>query len=290
LPKEPALKPTTARDVNLSFGPSLPRQWAYGDVYLTAFSDALSLIIPAGERFFIRSVKRHEKWVTDPVQAEAVRAFIGQEAAHSRVHSAHAEYLASFGPGIRDLNSRYERGFRRLEKLCPAIVCLAITAAMEHFTAVIAAAILKIRFHDGAPSPMRDLWYWHAAEEIEHKAVAYDVLQLAAPRNYPLRVLGFVMAIGIQGRQLKHAIRRLFADQGYDAAGRKKARRDFLEKGILPTGGQGKLLRHFFAYLRPGFHPDQVDDRHLAENYFRTANLNASVIEPPSGVSARSSA
>jgi predicted metal-dependent hydrolase len=41
---------------------------------------------------------------------------------------------------------------------------------------------------------MRDLIQWHATEEIENKAIAFDVYQ-ASNGNYILRITGYVIAL-----------------------------------------------------------------------------------------------
>src|SRR3546814_16965350 len=52
---------------------------------------------------------------------------------------------------------------------------LAATCALEHFTATLANAILADPAHlAGADAEAQRMWRWHAIEEIEHKAVAYD--------------------------------------------------------------------------------------------------------------------
>ena len=54
---------------------------------------------------------------------------------------------------------------------------LAVTAAAEHFTATLAADVLERNTwaeHD-IDADARSLWLWHAAEEIEHRHVAFDV-------------------------------------------------------------------------------------------------------------------
>src|SRR3546814_1673082 len=57
---------------------------------------------------------------------------------------------------------------------------LAGTCALEHFTATLAHAILSDPAHlAGAETEAQRMWRWHAIEEIEHKAVAYDTLLLA---------------------------------------------------------------------------------------------------------------
>src|SRR4029079_15061731 len=67
------------------------------------------------------------------------------------------------------------------EKLLPPISNLALTAALEHFTATLAELLLTdedARAMFGEPAA-RDLFVWHALEESEHKAGAFDVYRAA---------------------------------------------------------------------------------------------------------------
>src|SRR5207244_3358365 len=59
---------------------------------------------------------------------------------------------------------------------------LAVTIALEHFTAIMADAMLtNDGVLEGADPRMAALWRWHAIEETEHKAVAFDVYKTVAP-------------------------------------------------------------------------------------------------------------
>ena len=60
-------------------------------------------------------------------------------------------------------------------KARPKIGWLAVTMALEHFTAMFAHEFLKKPQHFiGADVEQTDLWRWHAVEETEHPAVACD--------------------------------------------------------------------------------------------------------------------
>jgi predicted metal-dependent hydrolase len=76
-------------------------------------------------------------------------------------------------------------------------ICLGITCSLEHLTACLAEILLTTKegrhlLERMAPSH-RILWVWHAIEETEHKAVAYDVYA-AAGGWYISRVFRHVIA------------------------------------------------------------------------------------------------
>ena len=73
------------------------RHWHGGDAFKSHFFDAMSLLFPDGERFFIDAVRAYRDQVTDPQQQAQIRGFIGQEAHHSREHQHYSEALRESG-------------------------------------------------------------------------------------------------------------------------------------------------------------------------------------------------
>lgn len=173
--------PIVGRKVDLGFPAPVPRHWA-GDPVLTRISDALSLLFPAGEQFFIRSVQHYRHAITDPTLRQQVKDFAYQEAQHSNAHAAYNQMLIDQGLNVGWVERSLERRLEIAERFFPPIVRLAFTAAAEHLTATMAEALLaSMRDHfAGADPRMRALYYWHAVEEVEHKAVAWDVYHRVA--------------------------------------------------------------------------------------------------------------
>ena len=68
-------------------------------------------------------------------------------------------------------------GVRWSEENLSPLARLAATVALEHLTAILAAALLDGRSGSlaGADPRVAELWRWHAVEETEHKSVAFDV-------------------------------------------------------------------------------------------------------------------
>jgi predicted metal-dependent hydrolase len=78
----------------------IPARWFAGDAFRTAHFDALSMSFPAGEQFFIDSVRAGHRALPAEARAafaEEVQGFIGQEAAHRRVHGLFNAHLAARG-------------------------------------------------------------------------------------------------------------------------------------------------------------------------------------------------
>ncbi|MEM6295972.1 MAG: metal-dependent hydrolase [Myxococcota bacterium] len=250
----------------------VPKKWFYDSIVVSHIANGLNLVFPAGEQFFVRSVRHFLKQIDDPALRTRIRGFAGQEASHGHEHEQAFKVLEAQGYEIRTWLAWYERvAFDQLEPRFPPVLRLSTTAAMEHFTATLAEQGLSTEFLDNAHPAMRDLLRWHAAEEIEHKSVAYDVLQHVDDR-YVVRVAGLVVAAGLLMTFWRSATRMLLAQEDISkaqiAAERKAARARGQNNGFL--------LKAIASYLRPGFHPDQVDNDEMARDYLRSIGRLAS--------------
>ena len=171
------------RNVELDFDPAaVPRDWYGDDPFISTHLDALSLLFPEGERFFVESVKQLRHLIEDEGLRERVTGFIGQEAMHGKEHRAFNEMLVGHGYEAAPKVDRWLRGFLQMvRKVLPKRSQLAATCALEHFTAIMAERLLRDeRMREPMHPSIRPLWMWHALEESEHKAVAFDVYR--APR------------------------------------------------------------------------------------------------------------
>ena len=241
--------------------------WHGGRAAVSTFFNNLSVFFPAGERFFIRSVKHYLPRITDPTLRARVRAFFGQEGSHGHEHEHAYEMLEAQGYPIAEMEARVERLLAFVEKTFPPRMCLAATAALEHFTATMGHFLLtEPELLEDAAAPMRDLWRWHSAEENEHKAVAFDVY-MAAGGNYPERAFAMVVAtVLFWAKVVEHQARMMKADGTAWRPG------SWLRFGDILVGEAGVLrglLRPYLDYFRPSFHPWDVDNRALVEEWAR---------------------
>ncbi len=224
------------------------------------FFNALSLFFPLGEKFFVHSVRHYRRAIRDPRLARDVTVFIGQEAMHSREHREYVEAMRTQGHDPDACDVRLLD--RPLEDVTPE-ERLAITAAMEHFTAALSRSMLLTPNFEQAPE-LRKLWVWHACEELEHKSVAFDVFreQIGGGwRGYRMRCVAAVTASRLFLPQLlaNHA-RLLQADTGWSLLRCRWAA--FRHAWLLP-GVLLRLLPDFLRWFRPGFDPADDDDRAL---------------------------
>src|SRR3954468_10826047 len=179
----PADLTITPRDRRFGREAATPRLWHGGRVEATAIYNALSTTFPAGEAFFVESVRKFREGAP-PKLAEEIKGFTTQEAIHSREHDAFNKRAELAGYDLAKLEAQVEKRLA-ITRSRPPIVNVAATMALEHFTAILAHELLKDPKHlQGADREAADLWRWHSVEEIEHKGVAYDTW-LYATRNWP---------------------------------------------------------------------------------------------------------
>jgi len=243
---------------------SPPRYFLAGNATATTFIAVLSAAFPPGERFFIESVRRFRDRVADPELNAAVKGFIGQEAIHGREHDRLNELLVGCG-----LNTRVpERGVRvglMLLERCSASQQLACTALMEHFTALLGEVLLEDEdFQALGDAEMLQLFLWHALEELEHKAVTYDLYNLVGNRRWE-RWLAFPLVTVTLLPPIFVSWSWLMLKEG-----KLTDRQDMREGLTLLFGRKGlvsRALGKMGLYVRPDFHPNKKDTRSLVASW-----------------------
>ncbi len=167
----PADLTITPRDVRLDRERPSERWWHGGDPIATAYFNALSAAFPQGETFFIEAVRRYRDQIEGPLK-EQITAFVQQESMHTREHVVFNKLIKGAGYDLTVMDAETRRRVEEARAESP-VVQLAITTALEHFTAIMARSLItEASPLPGAPDEVRRLWLWHAIEEIEHKAVA----------------------------------------------------------------------------------------------------------------------
>jgi len=245
----------------------LPKHFAAdGDLILSHLTASLSAVFPDGEDFFVRSVRHYRDRVTDPDLKRQVAGFIGQEAVHGREHRVLNDRLAQLGYPTKRIERLTRWGLETRERVAPATSNLAATAALEHFTATLAELLLTnadARDLFGNHE-IRDLFLWHALEESEHKAVAFDVYKAVGGsermRVWTMNALryGFVALMVVQvGTSL------LFDRATYRRGNLRRSWRRFRASPIAQRAVWDQLR----DYNRPDFHPDDSDTTALVERW-----------------------
>jgi uncharacterized protein len=257
----------------------LPKHFAAdGDLILSHLAATLSGLFPDGEDFFVRSVRHYRDQITDPDLRRQVAGFIGQEATHGREHRVLNNRLDELGYPTKKIERFTRWGLETREKVVPVAANLAVTAALEHFTATLAELLLSnpdaraLFGHD----EVRNLFLWHALEESEHKAVAFDVYK-AVGGSERLRVwtmqglrFGFVAMLTLQ-----IALSMLGDRDTYRPGRLRKSWRRVRRSPLLTRA----LWDRLHDYCRPDFHPDDHDTSELvarwrSELFGETGTLN----------------
>jgi predicted metal-dependent hydrolase len=243
--------------------------WHPAGRHVSHFFNALSIFFPEGETFFIDSVLHYKDRIHSPRLAAEVKAFTGQEGVHSREHRRYNRALTRAGLPVPALEAHVARHLEMLrERLSPARA-LGVTIALEHFTAIMADALLSDdRGLEGADRRLAAVWRWHAIEETEHKAVAFDVFAEAVGTGtlaYLTRVstmIGATIVFWLLVFRFHLAMVR--ADGvALDVRGWWRMFR-FL---WVAPGGLRKIVRPWLGYFRRDFHPWQHDNTHHVERW-----------------------
>jgi hypothetical protein len=248
----------------------LPKHFALeGDLIASHLTAALSSVFPDGEDYFVRSVRHYRDEITDPALKRQVSGFIGQEAVHGREHRVFNDRLAELGYPTKHYERITQIGLKFRERFAPPMANLAATAALEHFTATLAEMVLRneeVRDLFGADS-VRGLYEWHALEESEHKAVAFDVYK-AMGGSERLRVwtmrffrYGFVLAMGVA------VLVSLLGDKAtYKPGALRKSWKRFKASPVM----RREVWEQLKDYDRKDFHPDDSDTNELVETWRAT--------------------
>jgi predicted metal-dependent hydrolase len=147
---------------------------------------------------------------------------------------------------------------------------LASTLALEHLTAIMADRVLNDpKVLEGCDPRMARLWRWHAIEETEHKAVAFDVYRSVIGTGFRAWLLRVTILISATLRffwmsLVFHRILMRHDPKIREERGGWKP----LVKFLLGTPG---ILRRIFvpwcAYFRPSFHPWDHDNTQAVEQW-----------------------
>jgi predicted metal-dependent hydrolase len=268
-PLDPAhLRP---RRTAFTFPSSIPKHWLADSPTQSHFFNAINLFVVAFEDFMVRVMRgRLPHLKEDPDFARQVRGFMGQEATHSYVHEKFLNNLREQGYRIDGYLHAAERIFTQgFERRLGLRISVSMIAGFEHLTALLAELILSGRMVKDAEPFMAELWEWHAAEEIEHKEMAFELLKRTS-QSYLLRILGGLLGGLVVAGFVGVGMVMLLRQDGQ--LRRRRTWEDLKALFFGPSRLAGRGLAIFFEYFRPGFHPSQRDTYHLAETVFQRAD------------------
>ncbi len=238
---------------------------------MTHFMNGINLFTSDFELFMVRILRSQLHTLQDPDFKQQVRGFVGQESSHSAAHAAYTQALREQGYRFETYLAIVRSVFNLLSERLGLKLCLAVIAGFEHLTAVLAEIGLKYNMLHKAYPEMRSLWEWHAAEELEHKTLAFDVLR-SHDDQYWVRILGGLLGVTIVTiASLSAMLILALQDPGFF---RWKTLSDaiklfFTEYKLIP-----RSLIGFLPYFRKDFHPSQENTYQYAEKVFTTYQSN----------------
>ena len=264
------------RKVAFDLQKKLVRHYFKGNVFSTHLANSLHIIFPEGEKFFIRSCRQFLDKIDDKQLKKDVIDFMGQEGTHSKAHLDFWQYLEQQGFNVsRFANFMDQTAFQGIEKFIYASMgkqkgaefCLAMTAGFEHYTALLAeVAFENENEFKHLPGEMQHLWFWHAAEEIEHKSVAFDLLKYIND-DALLKNSGFATATSLLFfYTLLGQIYFVVSDEENSIWDMPVEFYEYVDDLAGPM--TKKFLGNMSDYFKPDFHPSQMDNDQLAVNFF----------------------
>ncbi len=240
------------------------RHFAQGDLVLSHIVAMLSAVFPEGEDFFVRSVRHYADDITDPELKKAVAGFTGQETMHGNEHRALNKRLQELGYPTRRVDRMTKADLARAHRRLDPKIQLAITAALEHYTATLAEVLLtseKARelLGDG---DVRSILLWHALEESEHKAVAFDVYRaVGGTEKMRIRTMRMVTFSFLVGMIFESIVSMLGDRSTYHPVRLVKSLAALRHSPWLAK----EVRKRIVDYNRVGFHPNDNDNTALLE-------------------------
>ncbi len=258
----------TVRQPDFQFQ-NLPRHYFADNPLLTALFSALSLTFPSGEKFFVHSVRNVRDRVTEATLQKNVSGFIGQEAMHSLLHSRFNARLNEMGLNTTPILAAEEQATQWAKTKLSHAQQLAITCALEHFTAILAKYILQHpEFHNQIDPAIQKLWLWHALEETEHKAVAFDVFQTVFADQKLRKRFMRIITLSFSTRMSYLTLNLLWQDK----QGRLQFKSHLQALKVLKKVIQS-ILPEYMAYYDDHFHPHQIDSSALTATWTKKLAL-----------------
>jgi predicted metal-dependent hydrolase len=234
----------------------VPRAWHPAGIGPTAFLEAISALAPVVEGFFIGDARRLLPRVADETRRAEGDAFLRQEAAHASMHAAFNRLLARWGVPVEPI-ADFALRWLAIVDWTASDLRSAVAMAGEHFLGEIGNAILsRPELLDGVDARIAQLFRWHGYEEVEHKAVLFDVFHAARGhgfRSYSVRIAGLWIAVVILALALPPVCSRILASAGaaHDLHAWRGLVRFVFGHGGMLRGRWGAVA----AYHRRDFHP-----------------------------------
>lgn len=245
-----------ARDLRFDLTNAIASHWSPRHVEFSHIASGFMALLPTLEPFFSHNIRAGAELVSDHQLKADADGFIKQEGRHAQQHRTWNRVLARRYPGFDELEEKLKRKVAQSKEHDSLEKRLAYTAGFEAITYQVVCFIIaeRERLLAGADPHLIALLTWHAAEEVEHKSVAFDVYQAVSGR-YWLRVWGLASALANTVGDLRAFAQHMLKIEGLWA--QRETRRRYghvrlaLGKAVLPA---------LVQYLMPGYDPREHRD------------------------------
>lgn len=260
--------PVTFRKMKFKFPEQkTSKYWHNGSPFVSFFWSAMSTAFPEGELFFMDTGRYFKDEIKNPELKQQIEEFIRQEAHHTFQHKKLNGMMSDHGFDMEKYENWFGVWLRGARKVLPQKLQLSVSMALEHFTANFAHQYLNDeRFTQGVDPEVKALWAWHAVEEVEHKGVLFD-LYSEVGGGYFGRVVTLAPAWFMLISLTLLAQAQMLAKDG------KLLNVSDNLKGLWYLLGANGLVTvmvpEFIKYFKPGFHPWDVNDKALIEDWYK---------------------
>lgn len=259
---KPMTETITPRRFVASIPSDIPKHWLPGNEVVSSILNAYTILVPANEAFYVRTLKACMPGLEDGHLRARCAKFIHQEAQHGVAHIRFWDNLDAQGYRFRGFEKRVDKlVFRMMERIGPLWLRVSLVSCVEHINAYVGHEFLSQSILADANPRVKGLMEWHFAEEIEHRRVAFDLLQAVSP-GYAARLVGFSLTAGLFYVLVTGQAIALLAHDGL--LWRAQTWRQWASHLGKRHHMLRHTLRHLFDYLRPGFHPSQMGDDAMA--------------------------
>jgi predicted metal-dependent hydrolase len=166
------------RKVEFGYPEDLDPAWNRRRPEYAFAANGISLIMPFAEPYFVKSVRSALPQLEGDLRVQT-EGYLRQEIAHHVQHRRFNDLLVAQMPAVGRVERWMRRTYGWLSRRRSQKFNLAFAASSETIAFSIARWIeknLDALFDDADPVPT-SLFLWHLAEEVEHKAAAYDVFE-----------------------------------------------------------------------------------------------------------------
>ena len=249
----------------------VPRFWFGGDAFRTRMFDALSLTFPDGERYFIESVRLFRDKITEPDLKQRVADFIRQEAQHGLAHDKMNQVMKDQGMPVDQFIHFLTRLFKSELKNRSPQYNIAMTAAAEHLTALMAETFYskKETLKDAHPY-VRALLAWHSIEEMEHRDVAFDVMKQVGEVPESTRKFALAFTTVMMFNFTLYRANVMLEHDGFTRLERFKMVAKGLPWFVGKKGIFSAMRSQYLDWFKKDFHPSQHPVIHQYQTWIDT--------------------